>query len=68
MRLRVVNHEKLYRDPETNAIINTDDAARIAYREKLRLQSEQRKEIETLKDDVRNMKEILAKIWNKLKD
>lgn len=66
-RLKVEGREHLVRDPHTNAIINTDNSSRQAYRERIRLRDEKDKEIAQLKYDVSEMKKMLNAILNELK-
>ena len=63
---KVENHNSLYRDIETNAIINTDNKAYNEYlrRKTLAQQKEadqinERKEIENMKNDIAEIKQML---------
>ena len=66
MTIKVDGHSHLIRDEESHAIVNTDNEA---YRLTLRRRSivtAQRNEINTLKNEVSEVKELLNKLIEKL--
>ena len=64
---RIKGQINLFRDDENMAIINTDTNALIKARAKKARQIKQASEINTLKREVKDMKEILLQINEKLK-
>jgi len=67
-RLKIRDHEHLYKDVNTGAIINTDHAARLAYRKKKQIQQEKKEEMDALKSDVQEIKETLNTLLKSLAD
>lgn len=66
---KVIGHDGLVRDLRTNTIVNSDEAALVAFRNKKiqKLMEKQReREFQTLKNDVNDIKSILAEILQKL--
>lgn len=64
--IRVEGHKNLYRDEETGAIINNDSSGYESYiRQRNKLKS-QRVEIDSMKKDISEIKDLLAKIVEKL--
>lgn len=64
--IRVEGHDNLYRDEKTGAIVNNDSSGYESYmRQRNRLKS-QRAEIDTMKKDISEIKDLLAKIVDKL--
>ena len=62
-KLHIVKNEKdLVRDSFSNAIINKDDDAYLKYMKRISRQQEKENEIEQLKSDVKEIKELLTKI------
>ena len=62
-KLYIVKNEKdLVRDSFSNAIINKDDDAYLKYMKRTSRQQEKEDEIEQLKSDVKEIKELLTKI------
>lgn len=66
---KVIGHDGLVRDLRTNTIVNSDEAALVAFRnrkiEKL-MEAQRQREFQTLKNDVNDIKSILAEILQKL--
>ena len=66
---KVIGHDGLVRDLRTNTIVNSDEAALVAFRnrkiEKL-IETQRQREFQTLKNDVNDIKSILAEILQKL--
>lgn len=66
---KVVGHNGLVRDLRTNTIVNSDEAALIAFRNKkiqTLMEKQREREFQTLKNDVNDIKSILAEILQKL--
>ena len=64
--IKVKDHIGLVRDRNTGAILNVDrDAIRLAREKKLR-RLEEKAELESLKNDVSDMKQLLNQIVDKL--
>jgi hypothetical protein len=70
--LKVVDHPELVRDPESNAILNTDLKALHKYREerdrllKSKMEHEQLKiDVANTKKDISEIKELLIKVLEK---
>ena len=62
--IQVENEQNLFRDRETGAILNTDSAGYAQYmRMKKRSQTE-REELDTIKDDIEEIKSLLREIAN----
>jgi hypothetical protein len=59
---KVKDHPHLIKDMESKAVLNTNYAALVEYRKKQQMQ----KEVESLKEDVRDMKDTLNKILSLL--
>jgi archaellum component FlaC len=71
--LKVTDHPNLYRDPHTKAIIVMDSAARTNYNNQKTLakktidnNNELREEVNTLKNEISDIKMLLSQISNKL--
>ncbi len=66
---KVIGHNGLVRDLRTNTIVNSDEAALVAFRnrkiQKL-METQRQREFQTLKNDVNDIKSILAEILQKL--
>ena len=66
---KVIGHDGLVRDLRTNTIVNSDEAALVAFRnrkiQKL-METQHQREFQTLKNDVNDIKSILAEILQKL--
>lgn len=62
--IRIEGHQNLYRDEKTGAIVNTDTAG---YSQYIRMKNEkqkQRDEIDQLKSDVSEIKDLLRELIN----
>jgi uncharacterized protein YeeX (DUF496 family) len=59
---KVENHPDLVKDMESKAVLNNNFAALSEYRKKQQMQ----REVESLKEDVRDMKDTLNKILSLL--
>ena len=62
----VKGHPNLYRDEETGAIINTDSSGFSAYQQAKRKKVLEREEIDTMKQEISEIKDMLAKIASKI--
>lgn len=67
MKLKVKDHENLVKDTETKAVLNTDLTSLEAYRAHRNKQRQKDNEIETLKEDVKEIKDILQLLVEKIK-
>ena len=67
MKLKVKDHENLVKDTETKAVLNTDLTSLEAYRAHRNKQRQKDNEIETLKEDVKEIKNILQLLVEKIK-
>lgn len=72
--LKIKDHNNLVRDPASKAIINIDDAGLSAYmqkKESMRIRNEQisknTKAVEELKSDIKDIKEMMLLLLNKIK-
>lgn len=64
-RLKIENHEELVRDTRTNAILNTDNDALASYRARRDKERQLREDVEGLKTDMSEIKELLKQIVNR---
>tara|TARA_B100000214_G_scaffold343627_1_gene292249 strand:- start:107 stop:304 length:198 start_codon:yes stop_codon:yes gene_type:complete len=62
----VKGHPNLYRDEETGAIINTDSSGFSAYQQAKFKKAKEKEEIDNMKKEITEIKEMLAKITSKL--
>lgn len=62
----VEGHSNLFRDENTGAIINNDDSGYIAYMRAKNLKNNERQEIEEMKSEISEIKNLLSKIIEKL--
>lgn len=67
MKLKVQDHENLVKDTETKAVLNTDLTSLQAYRAHRNKQRQKDGEIERLKEDVKEIKDILQLLVEKIK-
>lgn len=68
--LKVKDHEDLVRDPNTSAILNTDNAALRAYKEKKARDAKMNlvlDEYESMKRDVEEIKSLLKQLVGQIK-
>ena len=61
----VKDHKNLYRDEKSGAILNTDTDAFKQYKKMKRFKSNQRDEIERMKQDIEEIKSLLMEIVKK---
>jgi hypothetical protein len=65
MRIPVEGHPNLYRDSETNAIINCDKSEYINYLNSISNKEKEKTEIETMKNEISEIKTLLHKLLEK---
>ena len=63
---KVEGHDNLYRDEESNAIINTDKAAYDNYISVRRVNSDNRAEMEDMKKELAELKSLLKELTSKI--
>tara|TARA_B100000519_G_C14214136_1_gene424103 strand:- start:736 stop:930 length:195 start_codon:yes stop_codon:yes gene_type:complete len=61
----VKDHKNLYRDEKSGAILNTDTDGFKQYKKMKRFKSNQRDEIERMKQDIEEIKSLLREIVKK---
>ena len=62
--IRIEGHQNLYRDEETGAIVNTDTSGYSQYIKMRTKRQKQNDEIEQLKSDVSEIKDLLKELIN----
>jgi len=60
--IKVEGHFNLYRDPKSGAIINCDEHAYNQYMNIIRNRKIQKNEIETIKNDIEEIKDLLKEL------
>ena len=63
---KVEGHDNLYRDEESNAIINTDTAAYDNYINVRRVNSDKRAEMDDMKKELAELKSLLKELTSKI--
>ena len=63
--IRVEGHKNLYRDEKTGAIINTDSVGYNQYKRAKSFKNDQKEEIERIKKDIEEIKNLLRMIVEK---
>ncbi len=63
---KVEGHDNLYRDEESNAIINTDRAAYENYINVRRVNSDKRAEMDDMKKELAELKSLLKELTSKI--
>jgi len=64
--IRVEGHPHLYRDKNSGAIINTDSSSFAAYQQAKSQKSMERAELDSMKQEISEIKEMLKQITSKL--
>lgn len=64
--IKVAGHDGLYRDPQTGAIVNCDSSAYHAYISARNKKRAERAEIDEMKKDISDIKNLLSQIASKL--
>lgn len=62
----VEGHSNLYRDKSTGAIVNNDSSSYQSYMRQKQMRVKEKTEIEKLKNEVGEIKDMLSKIMEKL--
>ena len=64
--LPVEGHKNLFRDENTNAIVNTDTTAYENYMNSKRVNSDKQAELNAMKDEIETLKSILNDLASKI--
>ena len=64
--LPVEGHKNLFRDQNTNAIINTDDSAYNDYMNNRRINSDKQAELDAMKNEIETLKSMLNELATKI--
>ena len=64
--LPVEGHKNLFRDENTNAIINTDDSAYNDYMNSRRINSDKQAELDAMKNEIETLKSMLNDLASKI--
>jgi hypothetical protein len=62
--IRVEGHQNLYRDERSGAIVNCDSAAYNQYLNSLSIRDSQKREINEMKKDIDEIKNLLRELLN----
>ena len=62
----VEGHKNLFRDENTNAIINTDESAYNDYMNSRRINSDKQAEIDAMKNEIETLKTMLNDLASKI--
>jgi hypothetical protein len=60
----VEGHQNLYRDRNTGSIVNTDKSNYDRYMKTKRLKQNERRELDTIKSDIEEIKSLLRELTN----
>ena len=64
--IKVEGHKNLFRDENTNAIINTDESAYNDYMNSRRINSDKQAEIDAMKNEIETLKSMLNELATKI--
>jgi len=64
--LPVEGHKNLFRDQDSNAIINTDNAAYNDYMNTRRINSDKKAELDAMKSEIETLKSLLNDLASKI--
>lgn len=64
-KVKIENHEELVRDVETQAVLNIDSSSLSQYRARRDQERKKAKELEHLKTEVSEIKELLYQLINR---
>ena len=64
--IKVEGHEHLFRDEETGAIINADSSSYAAYMQLKSRKRTEKEELDSMKEEISEIKEMLKKITSKI--
>ena len=62
----VEGHKNLFRDQDSNAIINTDNAAYNDYMNTRRINSDKKAELDAMKNEIETLKSLLNDLASKI--
>ena len=62
----VEGHKNLFRDENTNAIINTDESAYNDYMNSRRINSDKQAELDSMKNEIETLKSMLNELATKI--
>ena len=62
----VEGHKNLFRDENTNAIINTDESAYNDYMNSRRINSDKKAELDAMKNEIKTLKSMLNELATKI--
>ena len=64
--IQVEGHKNLFRDENTNAIINTDESAYNDYMNSRRINSDKQAELDAMKNEIETLKSMLNDLASKI--
>tara|TARA_B100001248_G_scaffold218129_1_gene173494 strand:- start:19 stop:222 length:204 start_codon:yes stop_codon:yes gene_type:complete len=64
--IQVEGHKNLFRDENTNAIVNTDTIAYENYMNTKRINSDKKAELDTMKSEIETLKSMLKELASKI--
>ena len=64
--IQVEGHKNLFRDENTNAIINSDELAYNDYMNSRRINSDKQAELDTMKNEIETLKSMLNDLASKI--
>ena len=64
--IQVEGHKNLFRDENTNAIINTDESAYNDYMNSRRINSDKQAELDAMKNEIETLKSMLNELTSKI--
>ena len=64
--IQVEGHKNLFRDENTNAIINSDKAAYNDYVNSRRINSDKKAELDAMKEEIETLKSMLNELASKI--
>ena len=64
--LPVEGHKNLFRDENTNAIINTDESAYNDYMNSRRINSDKKAELDAMNNEIKTLKSMLNELATKI--
>ena len=64
--LPVEGHKNLFRDEDSNAIVNTDNAAYNDYMNTRRINSDKKAELDAMKEEIETLKSLLNDLASKI--
>ena len=64
--IQVEGHKNLFRDEDSNAIVNTDNAAYNDYMNTRRINSDKKAELDAMKNEIETLKSMLNDLASKI--